>query len=56
MTSAQHDPVPESAPAEPGLQKRLGLSDAVTAGLGAMIGPGVFAVLAAGAAVYALRT
>lgn len=35
----------------PALERRLGLTDAVTIGLGAMLGAGVFAVLAPAARV-----
>jgi len=35
-----------STPEEPALQRRLGLADAVTIGLGSMIGAGIFAALA----------
>ena len=39
-----------STPEEPALQRRLGLADAVTIGLGSMIGAGIFVVLAPAAA------
>ena len=39
-----------STPEEPALQRRLGIADAVTIGLGSMIGAGIFVVLAPAAA------
>ncbi len=39
-----------STPEEPALQRRLGIADAVTIGLGSMLGAGIFVVLAPAAA------
>jgi APA family basic amino acid/polyamine antiporter len=42
-----------STPEEPALQRRLGITDAVTIGLGSMIGAGIFVALAPAAAAAA---